>query len=408
MRILLANKFHYNRGGSETYYFGLADILKKKGHEVAFFSMKHPQNVPCEYEQYFVENVDYNQSGGNKIKAGIKALYSLEARHKIAKLMRAFNPDIVHINNFHRQLSVSIIDEVKKQKAPLVYTAHDYTPACPAISMLRQGENCGECAGGKFHACIRHSCVKGSKAASVLGALEAYLIQMKKAYRKIDAVITPSAFLRDKLVQSGITHPDYHVIYNMLDTMQIPDLSEKADQRTFLYLGRFAKEKGVITLLKAVKTVPGAVLRLAGTGPVEKEIQTFIRENMLENRVTLLGHLTKERVMEEFGRAAAAVIPSEWYENCPYAVLEAMCAGKTVIGSKIGGIPELLRQGETGLLFEPANVEDLAAQMRLVIEDPERAKKIGKNARNQAIHQYDQESYYIRIMEVYQKLLERS
>ena len=153
MKILLVNKFHWLKGGSEKYYFELAELLKEHGHEVAFFSMKDEKNITTGDKEYFVDKIDLNT--GSKLKA-FNVIYSKDNYKKMIEALEEFKPDIVHINNFQRQLSASIIKAIKKKNIPIVFTAHDVQAVCPAITMMDNDKCiCEKCKGGKYLNCIK-------------------------------------------------------------------------------------------------------------------------------------------------------------------------------------------------------------------------------------------------------------
>ena len=201
MKILLVNKYHYVKGGSETYYFGLADLLTKLGHEVIYFSMADSNNKPCEQEKYFVSNVDFNSniSTLQKVKAGFRVLYSFEAKKNISALIEQEHPDIVHINLVHRHITLSIVRAIKKYNIPIVFTIHDLNCVCPNHEMLVNGHVCEKCLHGRYSNCIKNKCVKGSTAKSTLAAIEATNYKRMKIYDDIDLYITPSYFYKKKL-----------------------------------------------------------------------------------------------------------------------------------------------------------------------------------------------------------------
>ena len=178
MKVILVNKFHYLKGGSETYYFGLAEGLKAFGHEVHFFAMEGPDNVPCEDEDLFVSPKDYNgpTSLSQKVSAAASLVYSKEAKQKFQALCERVQPDIVHMNLVHRQITLSILDVpyLKAHHVPVLFTSHDYILVCPSYVMLDgSGDVCDACLGGKFVNCLKRRCVKGSTAKSAMGLLEA-------------------------------------------------------------------------------------------------------------------------------------------------------------------------------------------------------------------------------------------
>ena len=206
MKVLLVNKFHYIKGGSETYYFGLGELLRKQGHEVIYFSMKDKKNRPCNQEKYFVENVDFNapMNKMQTVRAALKMLYSFEAKRKFRQLVIDEKPDIIHLNIFQSQLTGSIVDVAKKYHIPVVYTAHDLKSVCPNYQMLNHGKICERCLHGNYINCFKTGCMKDSKAKSLLATIEAYVYKWKKTYQKIDLVITPSDFYKRKIGEAGI------------------------------------------------------------------------------------------------------------------------------------------------------------------------------------------------------------
>ena len=194
MRILLVNKFHYLKGGSEKYYFELAKLLREKGHQIAFFSMQNEKNVKTGEKEYFVNEIDLNT--GSKLKA-LDVIYSRENKKKMIEALEDFKPDIVHVNNFQRQLSESIIQAANERKIPVIYTAHDVQAICPAITMLDSNkEICELCKNGKYLNCIKKKCIKNSTLKSILGAIEGKYYRIKKVYnKKIVYIISPSEFI---------------------------------------------------------------------------------------------------------------------------------------------------------------------------------------------------------------------
>ena len=328
MRILLVNKFHYLKGGSEKYYFELGNLLKEKKHEVAFFSMKDEKNIKTDCKEYFVEPIDLNN--GSKLTA-LDVIYNKKNKELMEKVLEDFKPDIVHLNNFQRQLSASIISPIKKRSIPIVFTAHDVQAICPAILMLDNKKNiCEDCIKGKYINCIKKKCIKNSNLKSLLGAIEGKYYRMKKIYtEKISKIITPSEFYKTKLIKDGMSENKVETIHNFIDIKEY-DL-KKEDEGYALYIGRLSKQKGIQNLIKAISSIEQKELRIAGIGPEEENIKEFIKENKLEDRVKLLGFLDKDEVKEQIRKCRFVVVPSIGYENCPYSVMETLAIGKPVI-----------------------------------------------------------------------------
>ena len=402
MKILMVNKFHYLKGGSEKYYFELAELLKEKGHEVAFFSMENDKNIKTECREYFVPQVDLNSN--NKLKA-LDIIYSKENKKQMEKALDDFKPDIVHLNNFQRQLSASIVEPIKKRNIPIVFTAHDIEAICPNKTMLDAENNiCEKCLRGKYYNCIKKTCIKNSKLKSILGAIETQYYRTKKIYtEKIDYIITPSEFYRQKFIEDGINPEKIQAIHNFIDTENFNFTNE--DEGYGLYFGRISIEKGVINLIKAFANTKQGKLYIAGEGPEKEIIEKLIKEKNVENRVKMLGFLNKEQVLEAIRKCRFAVLPSIWRDNCPYSVLETMAIGKPVIGSNMGGIPELVKNEETGLVFNSSNIDELTEKMDRLFDNPDLAQKLGNKAKELANKIYTKDYYYEEIIKIYERLV---
>lgn len=409
MKILLVNKFHYRRGGSETYYFALAEALQKAGHKVIYFAMESLQNEECEQKNFFVTNVDYvgDKSIFKKFSQACSLVYSFEAKKKFESLIKSEKPDVVHMNLVHRQITLSIVDVCQKYNIPVVFTTHDLVCCCPVGSMLNpKYETCRKCYGGNYFNCTKSKCIKNSMAMSFAAFVEASFYRFHKSYDKIGAFITPSYFYKKEIEKSKITKsPIYHMA-NLLpwDTEY---LCEGKKQKYFLFLGSLTKNKGVYTLLRAFHkaNIPDWKLVYAGTGEEFNRMQVYIEENSLENRVELLGFVTGSKLKEVTKNAFAVVLPSEWYENGPYALMEPMACGKPIIGAEIGGIPELAIPGKTGWLFESGNVDALAETLISASSINETEyMKLSKGACEFACENFNARKYIQRLEKIYMSI----
>lgn len=403
MRVLLVNKFHWNKGGSEKYYFELGRLLKKYGHEVAYFSMEDEKNIKTGDKEYFVPKFDLNNS--SKLKA-LDIILNKENARLMKKALDEFKPDIVHLNNFQRQLSASIIKPIKDRNIPIVFTAHDVQAICPAITMMDNEKNvCELCMKGKYINCIKKSCNKGSKLKSVLGAIEGYYYRNHKIYiEAIDYIITPSKFYRTKFIEDGINEKKIQAIHNSIEMTDYNLVTQ--DDGYALYFGRLSKEKGILNLINAFEKCDKGTLYIAGEGPEKENIEKIVTDRNLENRVKLLGFLNKEQMTEIIRKCKFVVVPSIWYENCPYSILETLAIGKPVIGANIAGIPELVKNEQSGLTYKYDDVNDLSNKMKLLFDNENLVKQYGENAKKQAQREYSNEKYYEEIISIYYKVLE--
>ena len=399
MRILLVNKFHYLRGGSEKYYFELAQLLKSKGHTVGFFSMKHEENITTGDAEYFVEEIDLNT--GSKLKA-LDVIYSQENKRLMAKALEEFKPDIVHINNFQRQLSASIIDAIKEKNIPIVMTAHDLNPICPASIMLYNGEVCDDCITKGYAQCIKKKCVKGSTLKSTLGVMEKKYYDIHKVFRKIDCIISPSEFNKNQLVNGKLKYNEIVALHNFVNESERNEyvLGDYA-----FYLGRLSKEKGILNLIEAIGDIPNAKLLIAGDGPERERIEAYISEHKLDGRITLLGYQNQDSIHKYITNSRFVVIPSICNENCPYSVLEAMEIGKPIVASRIGGIPELIADGENGYLYKADDINELKEKLTLLLDDDEKVNSFAQKSRELYESYYSPDSYYNELIKIYNKVM---
>lgn len=409
MKVLLVNKYHYVRGGSETYYFGLAELLRNAGHEVIFFAMEDERNVPCEQSKYFVSNVEFNGnlSVKQKVSAALRMVYSLEAKKKFDKLLTAEKPDVIHINLFHRVLTASIVDVAKKHRIPVVFTMHDLNCICPNHTMLDHGKICKVCLSGNYLNCVKRVCFKDSRLKCLMAAIESEFNKRSGLYNKIDCFITPSEFYRGILLESGLTKSKVICMRNFLQKGSVQPKGNH--QGYYLYFGRLSEEKGVMTLLKAIERVPGVLLKIAGTGPLEQELKSYVGEKQLQDRVLFTGFLSGQQLVDVVSGAKCVVLPSEWYENGPYAIMEAMAAGKPVIVSDLGGLPEIVSDGETGYVFEAFKPDGLAACINKVETlDLQEYEAMSAVSTARAKELFAADSYVERLISVYRELIEEN
>jgi glycosyltransferase involved in cell wall biosynthesis len=401
MKILLINKFLFPKGGDVISTLNTGKLLSDKGHNVVFWGMKHPLNPEYPYSEYFIDYVDYLKPMGIKerINITVNILYSLEAKNKIEKLLNKLKPDIVHLSNIYHQISPSILSVFKKYKIPVVMTMHDYKLVCPAYVMLAGGKPCEMCRDGRYYWCFLKKCVKDSYAKSLVNTFEMYLHhKICNIYDFIDAFISPSRFLKEKVKEIGFKREIIH-LPNFINVGEyIPEYGFY--ENAICYVGRLSGEKGLFTLIRAVKGID-ITLKIIGTGPIEEDLKKRATREKIDN-VKFLGYMTGEDLKNGIRSSMAVVLPSEWYESNPRSVLEAFALGKSVIGARIGGIPELVIDGETGLTFEPGNAEDLKNRIDYLIKKPDLVIEMGKNARKFVEENFNPEKHYQELMKIYQ------
>ena len=393
-RILLANKFYYPRGGDCTATLSLEKLLREKGHDVAIFSTHHPLNNSTNWSNYFPSEIDLSKPKiSNLGKAFFRPFFSREVKKKFTKLLDDFKPDIVHVHNIHSYQSPYIVKLATSKGIKVFWTLHDYKLLCPAYTCLRNGSPCELCFHSK-HYVLRHKCVKQKMSTSLVAYLEAKLWNRKVLEKYTEKFICPSFFLQDKMAQGGFKKEKTVVLHNFFQSIEPPVVTPKNNY--YCYVGRLSPEKGVETLLEAAKQLPYP-LKVIGGGDKLAEYQKSFTGSPIE----FMGYLAYSELIPIIQRARFTVIPSEWYENNPFSVIESLCMGTPVLGSNMGGIPELVEKNVNGYLFEPGNVEDLKEKIKtcyLRFTDGYNFGKIAVDAQNK----FGSESFYNKLMNIYE------
>jgi glycosyltransferase involved in cell wall biosynthesis len=401
MKILLINKFLYPKGGDAVCTLDVGRLLSKKGHEVYFWGMKHPNNPEYPYSQYFVDNIDYHKSLSfkEKIDTSLKILYSFEARNKIERFINeVVKPDIVHLNNFAHQISPSILDVFKKYNIPTVMTMHDYKIVCPSYLMLANRNTCDKCKNNKFFWCFFKRCVKGSFSKSLVNVIEMYFHHgILHIYDNIDIFISPSKFLAKKVKEMGFKK-EVFVLPNFVWIEEFQPQYEW-EENSICYFGRLSYEKGLFTLIKAVKNL-SVKLKIIGDGPIKDKLNSLV-DNLSISNMQFLGYKVGNVLYNEVKKSKFVVISSECYENSPRSLIESFALGKPVIGTNIGSIPELVIDNYTGLTFEKFNINDLHYKILFMLKNPEKIIEFGKNARKFVEENNNTEKYYNNLINLY-------
>ena len=405
-KVLLINKYHYLKGGAERAYFDTAKILIERGYEVAYFSMKHPRNEKTKWSKYFIENIEYNDNNISvfkKIKAIFAIWYNFQANRRLRKLIKEFKPDIAHLHNIYHQISPSIINVLKKNKIPSVYTLHDYKLISPNYSLMLHGNIWEGTKKKKYYKCFFAKCIKDSYLKSLVSVVEAYLHQFLGLYKKVNEYISPSNFLIEKFDEFGFEN-EINYLPNPLP-FTLGEASATEDY--FLYYGRLSREKGIFDLISAyLKSKTKNKLYIVGDGPEKEKIEKFISEKNLADRILLLAYMSGRELEEVIEKALAVVVPSRWYENAPYTVIEAMSAGKIVIATKLGGLAEMIRDGENGYLFNFADRNDLALKLNFVSDlDARERKEIGARAMRYVKNKNSKDAYYKNLTAIYNRAI---
>ena len=400
--LLSINNYYYYRGGAETIFLEHNRLFAERGWRVVPFCMTHPLNMATEWSEHFVDEIEFGSDYtlGQKLARVPKVIYSFEARRKLGRLLKLVQPDVCHAHNLYNHISPSILGLLHDRGIPTVITLHDLKIACPAYNMLSHDGICERCKRGVYHV-VANRCVKGSAALSAVVMVEAIVHKLLGSYRRnVDRFVVPSRFYIRKLTEWGMPESAFTHVPNFVNAVAFEP--RFAAGTSFLYFGRLSREKGLLTLVKAAAAAKCA-LTIVGTGPQLDELQALARQ--LGTPVRFVGYLKGAPLHEEIRNARAVVLPSEWYENAPMTVLESYALGKPVIGARIGGIPELIREGETGVSFESGQVESLSAALEhfVALSDASVAE-MGLKARQWVEADFSAERYRQRILATYADL----
>ncbi len=406
MKVLLINNFFFRNGGSEAVYFNTADLLRKAGHEVVFFSFEDERNIQTPDPVYLIPH------GGTV--ARLRSFFSnSEAAKALDVILEKEKPDIAHAHLFWGGISPSIIAVLHKHRIPFVHTAHDYRMVCPAY-LLKDGKGqfCERCKGGNYLNCALHRCSKGSVVESILMTMEMYYRNKKwHPAKAIDGIIFVSNFSKNKHLEfdKRFEKSNTMVLYNCPgeNVKESLDVSKDTFDSYYLFYGRLTEEKGIRTLLKVVGDFHHLVFKVVGTGPLEDELKQYCTENRIEN-VTFLGYKTGKELYDLVAGAKYVCVPSECYENNPMTIVEAYSLATPVIGAAIGGISEVINEGKTGYVFDSGSVEGLKNAIK-------KAGAIGRNEyeeqRKAALEfsekNFSREKHLEKLLGFYRLLIER-
>lgn len=411
MRILLVNYRYFISGGPEKYMFNIKKMLEDNGHEVIPFSVHSNKNAETEYSKYFVEPIGsrdatYFEECKKTPKVIMqllsRSIYSVEVEKAIQKEISEVKPDLVYIIHFVNKLSPSVITGAKKAGKPVVLRLSDYFLLCPRFDFLYDKKPCEECLKKGYRTCIQRRCVKGSLFASLVRVLSMKIHALLNVYKDVDAFITPSQFLRGKLIENGFDGEKITCIPTF--TASKSEVGEPRIGDYGLYFGRISEEKGVETVVSAFEQLPDHRVLIMGDDTTEeaKRLMAYVQEKNLGN-ITFVGFKSGVEMEEIIKGARYTLIPSVWYDNLPNTALESFQYSKPVIASNIGSLPELVLDGVNGFLFEAGNAEDLRRKVLLLSED-ETVERMGAASRARLEERFAPKTHYDALMNVFNQV----
>jgi glycosyltransferase involved in cell wall biosynthesis len=393
MRVLQISHRHHVVGGSDAVFMATCALLENAGHQVIPFCLSSPRNLPSPWSGYFPAGADTGQARG---RDSLRYFFNREARQKLNALLDAAGPiDVAHLHIYHGKQTPAILPVLRARGIPIVHSLHEYKLACPVYTMQRGPEPCELCVGGSTLNCLRHRCKDGSVLRSLVMTAEMATSRLLGDVRLVDRFICVSDFQRRLMQRAGIEAAKLVKLHNFVD---LPDVSATTDSDGYLlYAGRIEELKGIATLIDAVEQC-GHRLLVAGDGGYVAQMQSRIAGMA---NVSYVGFQTGDALRRLIRRARAVVVPSQWYENCPMSVLEAKALARPVIGARIGGIPELIRDRRDGFLFEPGNTDALIAAIAAL--DAAEPLELSRNALQDAAARFSSARYLGSLLSYYRK-----
>lgn len=421
MKILLVNYRYFVSGGPERYMFGVQEIMEKAGHEIIPFSVRYSNNVSTPWGTYFVSPI----AGADEVTfkehtwrvksfklALSRAFYSGEVYQSVKELIKVARPDLAFVLHYLRKLSPSVLVAVKEAGLPLIVRLSDFAMLCPGAHFLRDNEVCELCKDGKLWPSIRYRCVQGSIGASVFNALATMYHRYKGYFELIDAFITPTVFMKDKMIEGGWPENKIQHIPTFANLDQFkPHVGRK--QEIISYTGRIDQTKGLDVLINAFRVIQSngeykdLILMIAGDDKTveARKLKTDINEKKIRN-INFTGQLDEQGVAKLLSNSLVSVVPSLWFENMPNAALESLACGTPVIASNLGSFPEIFKEGDIGVLFKVGDAKDLADKMISLLSNPKKLEIMSKQARRVAEREHNSELHYQRLMNVFDKVMQ--
>ncbi|MDE2364045.1 MAG: glycosyltransferase [Hyphomicrobiales bacterium] len=411
MRLIGVHRLHHRKGGAEGVHLDHLTLFKDRGWTCAEFAMDHPDNEPSPWSRYFPERFD-PPTGLLGVSALPRFFHSSEAQEKFARLISDFKPDVIHAHGIYHHLTNAILKPALAAGVPIVYTLHDYKLLCPAYHLYTEKAGvCERCKGGRQWRCLTNRCTHGSLAMDAVYALDGYMQWRSGMLRNaVSRFVGPCRFIVEKFAEFGFDTSKLRYVPNFFesadDAPTDPAVVARLRQEIgphFLYFGRLSPEKGLDVLIDAA-ALAGASLVIVGDGPERNKLESLTKARGVS--CTFKGHLKGVALWAQVEAADAVVLPSVWYEIAPKSILEAQARGKAVLTTRIGGLPELVTDGVTGLIAAPGDRLSLAECIRrfVAMSAPERAA-LGVRARTHVRTAFTRDRYYREMTAIYQELL---
>ena len=391
--VLMGHCYYRDLGGENLSFEAEAGLLESNGHRVV---------------RYTRDNREIEGLGAaGKARLALRTVWATDSFEQVRDLAGRERPDVAHFQNTFPLISPSAYRACRRLGIPVVQTLRNYRLVCPTATFFRDGRVCEDCMGktppwpGVVHACYRDSRAQTGVIAT--------MVTMHRALRTwqndVDLYVVPTEFGRRKFIEAGLSEDHVVVKPNFVD----PDPGQREGPGDFaLFVGRLSEEKGILTLLEAWRRVTRLPLRIVGKGPLSEAVAGTVARDGLAGRVEVLGSLSHDEVFGLMRQARLVVFPSEWYETFGRVAVESFACGVPVVAARLGAMAEVVDDGRTGLHFMPGDAEELAARVDWLLDHPEEAAAMGREARREYESRYTAARNYEMLVEIYRSAMERA
>lgn len=380
MRIALAHKFYRLTGGADFFFRETERVLRSQGHETLMIASGPPEDAAGADNVQLFDAPAYDSTRRiDQILSLAPSIYDPAKQRRIKALLESYRPDVLHIFAMNVHLSPAVVMAGWELNIPIVGTFNDYKHICPNYKLFHHGQICYDCKGQRFWQAIRNNCCKENVLLSAASMVEAYVHKWMHVYDRFDHFTFSSNFLAEITGEFWKNRSfSWSQLLNPFDSRS--HTPSKVYAPYGLYFGRLVDEKGVDRLVRAARMIDGFPIKIIGDGPDLEPLKRLAADLGATN-VEFLGPRWGDSLNEILADARFVVVPSVWHENFPYVINQSFALARPVIGAQRGGIPELVRHGERGLVFDPDDIDALAAMIRWLAVDENEARRLGSNAK---------------------------
>lgn len=379
MKIIVAhNRYHY-RGGEDTVVDAEVSLLREHGHEVMLYSR------------------DNNElSNMHAANAALAAIWSHQTEKDIAQLSRSFAPDLIHAHNTFPLISPSLYGIAAQLGIPVVQTLHNFRLLCPQAMLLRKGRACEDCVGHLPWRAVVHRCYRQSYSQTAVSATMLAVHRWRGTWRKeVSRYIVLNQLCRDKFTSGGLPAERLRIKPNFVESSRVPQWEKR---KGGIFIGRLSTEKGLEILASAMTRLPQCRIDVYGKGP----LQAFVEQ---APGLRYGGFQSPSQLKERLYGAAFALVPSTGVESFGLVAIEAFACGTPVIGTRHGGLAELVEHGKTGLLVTPGDAAELASAISWAEANPAAMHEMGRAARAEYLARYTPEHNYDILLSIYKEAI---